>query len=896
MPTPIAESVNVLIVWMPGRTKCLVHYVTHRIFQIHILSMKIFLLISVWLYGVTVVLAGDDFTVLPKAVSLCGPSASAGILTQKIVRTEGASSPVISDQITSGVHLEVVDSNVARVEGSKVYAVSDGTTELLVHVHGYPKVARIPISVRNADQDQHWEFAAHVQSVFSRHGCNSGACHGALAGKGGFRLSLLGYDSIADHDAITSQDQGRRIEPSDPGSSLLLSKPSMHVPHKGGLRLDADGADFHLLGQWIASGSLGPQDDDAALRGIEVLPDQFQASVEASQSLRVRAFYEDGRVEDVTHWARFSSTNEAVATVDAEGHVRIVGNGRGAIVAWFSSRISLATVDVPFGSLPSSVLQETGMDSATPTSATVAFGSESDPHGRPVKPQHLIDEILAREWQLLELGPSPLCDDLTFLRRATLNATGALPDSQRVIELLSSGQPLDREKLIDDLLESPEYIDYWSYIWSDLLLVNGNLLRPKAVEAFYKWIRSQVEANVPWDEFARTIVLARGDSLSNGATNFYAIHQTPEAMTENVCLAFMGLSIECAKCHNHPLERWTNDQYYAMANLFSRVRAKGWGGDPRGGEGDRTLIVLERGELIQPSRGRPQLPAPLDQAPLRPEDTKDRRESLAKWLVSTENRYFSRAISNRVWANFMGVGLVESVDDLRMSNPASSELLLNSLAHFLIEHHYDLKALMRLIMSSRAYQLSSVATDQNQADQRFYCRYYPRRLSAEVLHDAMVKVTNVPTHFDQIEFVGADKQPTDFYPRGTKALGLFDSAVSNYFLQTFGRHQRRITCECERSNEPTVVQALHLNNGDTLNAKLSHQDCIISQWLVDSMTVDGMIEQSYARALTRWPTEQERQKIQREFQVALENGVPVRELAEDLLWGLMSSPEFLFTH
>jgi hypothetical protein len=395
-------------------------------------------------------------------------------------------------------------------------------------------------------------------------------------------------------------------------------------------------------------------------------------------------------------------------------------------------------------------------------------------------------------------------------------------------------------------------------------------------------------------------------------------------MTENTCLAFMGLSIECAKCHNHPLERWTNDQYYAMANLFSRVRAKGWGGDARSGDGKRTLVVLERGDLIQPSRGKPQLPAALDQPPLDPSDTSDRREPLAAWLTSPRNSYFARSIVNRVWANYMGVGLVESVDDLRNSNPPSSERLMQELAEFLQQNGYDLKALMRLIMTSRAYQLSAVATPLNAADQRFYCRYYPRRLMAEVLHDAMVSVTGVPTAFDKIEFSGADKQPTDFYPKGTKAIGLYDSAVSNYFLQAFGRNQRRITCECERSAQPTVVQVLHLSNGTTLNEKLASDDCVISQWLKSDGSDQQIVQQAYLRTLSRFPTESEQTRVCQALadvtagiapsgqQASVEDGsVPPadksaqsvqdvsgvrREILEDLLWSLMSSSEFLFAH
>ncbi|MFO0941774.1 MAG: DUF1553 domain-containing protein [Pirellulales bacterium] len=820
-----------------------------------------------------------EFTVLPTVISLSGQQSSAGVLVQQAM-TSSDGSLRVGKQVTDGVELSVANSNVARVENNRVVAVGDGATELIVRVAHSSKVARIPITVNGVSEPQRWQFAAHVQSVLARQGCNSGACHGALAGKGGFKLSLLGYDPQADHFTITRQDQGRRIEPSDPGNSLLLTKPTMEVAHKGGLRLDKDSEAYKILLQWIESGSPGPLALDAPLSGIEVLPGKFDAKLGQKQQLIVRARYEDGRLEDVTQWAKFSSSNETVAEVDANGLVKIVGQGRGAIVAWFASRIAIASMDVQF-ELPSD----------PPTLSTSREQALAQ-----FTPKNQLDQILLDEWKSLGLGPSPNCDDATFVRRVYVDLTGSLPSPEVVKNFLAGNEVSKREKLIDGLLASKDYVDYWTYRWSDLLLVNGNLLRPAAVEAFYKWIRSQVESNTAWDQFARQIVLAKGDSIQQGATNFYAIHQSPEAMTENTCLAFMGLSIECAKCHNHPLERWTNDQYYAMANLFSRVRAKGWGGDARNGDGKRTLVVLERGELIQPSRGKPQPPAPLDSPALDPNSTEDRRVAMANWLTDSKNGYFSRAIVNRVWANFMGVGIVDAVDDLRVSNPPSSQKLMTALTDYLIANNYDLKALMRLIMTSQVYQLSAEAQPWNQSDKRFYCRYYPRRLMAEVLHDAVVSVTNVPTVFDKIEFSGADKQPTAFYPAGTKSIALYDSAVSNYFLQTFGRNQRRITCECERSDQPTVVQVLHLSNGTTINEKLAHTDCVIGKWLEANLNDAQIVEAGYLRTLSRFPTAEELQRVTQELNDAQTTAIPRREAVEDFLWSLMSSSEFLFAH
>lgn len=816
-------------------------------------------------------IANGEVIVLPQSIRLHGQQARGRVVVQRGLSQSQPGSAFVGAQLVEQLQLETSDPSVADWHEGQVRARADGSTSLVVKVNGVEKM-KVPIKVSGTAVAPKWQFDAHVQSVLTRAGCNSGACHGALAGKGGFRLSLRGYDSSADFFTITKQDRGRRIEPADPGQSLLLAKPTTLIPHKGGLRLEEGSADYRLLAEWIANGAQGPRPEDAKLEGIEVLPAGIQLSVEDRQQLIVLATYQDGRVEDVTRWAKFNSANEAVARVDENGTVHVVGHGKGAVVAWFASRIAISSVVAPY-------------------QQQVAAPAYQD-----FQPRNLIDELLLEEWKALGLVPSAKCDDATFLRRAYLDTTGSLPTAAQVRAFLGDTRRDRRDRLIDDLLSSEAFVDYWSYKWSDLLLVNSTLLRPDAMVAFYKWIRQNVERNTPWDDFCRQVVLARGESLTDGATNFYAIHQDPESLTENTCQAFMGLSIGCAKCHNHPLEKWTNDQYYSMANLYARVRAKGWGGDSRNGDGKRTLIVLDRGDLIQPSRGKPQPPAPLDSPAIPMDDAGDRREALAAWLTGPENSFFSRSIVNRVWANYMGVGLVESVDDLRISNPPSSEKLLAALARFTVDNKYDLKALMRLILQSQVYQRTSDATPDNAADNRFYCRYYPRRMMAEVLHDAIVSVTGVPSKFTEIEFPGSDKNPTKDYPEGTRSLELYDSAVANYFLKTFGRHQRRITCDCERSDQPTVIQALHLSNGTTINEKLSDRQSVVSRWLDQSLPLDEVVDEAYLSALSRFPSAEERRQMLAMVAQADQEQVARRETLEDLLWSLMTSREFLFAH
>jgi hypothetical protein len=391
----------------------------------------------------------------------------------------------------------------------------------------------------------------------------------------------------------------------------------------------------------------------------------------------------------------------------------------------------------------------------------------------------------------------------------------------------------------------------------------------------------------------REILTATGGSDENGATNFYALHQSPEEMTENACQAFLGLSIGCAKCHNHPLEKWTNDQYYSMANLFARVRAKGWGGDGRNGDGIRTLYVSSSGDLIQPNRGKPQPPAPLDSQPLDFDDPRDRREALAEWLTDPENPYFARAITNRIWANFFGRGLVEQVDDLRLSNPASNEPLLAAAAQHVVDAKFDLKQLMRTFLRSETYQRSSIPLAENRDEEKYLSRYYPQRLMAEVLLDSIDQALGTSTTFDEVAFPGADKQKTEFYAKGTRAIGLYDAAVNSYFLTTFGRNPREITCECERSDEPSMVQVLHLSNGETLNPKLADPQNLIGRMMADGADDVAIIDALFLASLSRPPNDGELKNL---LSIRAEYGDDRATALQDVAWSILTSTEFTFNH
>lgn len=802
------------------------------------------------------------FQVLPTRVTLEGPEGRQRLAAVSLRRGG------VGALVDGPIRWESSDPGVARVRDGYAVAVADGEATLTAVGPDGP-LAAATVEVRGVDVDHAWSFRNDVQSVLARQGCNTGACHGALAGKGGFRLSLQGYDPEADYHTITREAQGRRVEMGDPGRSLLLAKPTAALPHKGGLRLETDSRDYRILAEWIAAAVPGPREDDPRLVGIRLLPEESLLRPGEHQQILVQAEYDDGRLVDVTHWAKFTATDEAIAGVDDGGHVSVRGSGQGAILVWFGSKVALARMTVPY---PHQV-------------------PESLYAGAPRR--NFIDDENLRQLQQLRLEPSPRCDDETFLRRSTLDTIGRLPTAaeQESYRAASAGQR--RDQWIERLLSSDDFVDYWTHRWSDLLLINGTRLRPVAVESYYRWLHQAVRDNVPWDRLVREILTATGDNTENGATNFYALHQSPEEMTENASQAFLGLSIGCAKCHNHPLEKWTNDQYYAMANLFSRVRAKGWGGDSRGGDGRRTLYVAGQGDLIQPNRGRPQPPAPLDAEPLPMDDPSDRREALADWMTDPENPYFARAITNRVWANFFGRGLVEPVDDLRTSNPATNEPLLRAASAYLVDVGFDLRQLMRAILRSETYQRGSQPLDRNRDEDRYLSRYYPRRLMAEVLLDGIDQVLETATRFDQVAFPGADTQKTDFYPLGTRAISLYDSAVDSYFLKTFGRNPREITCECERSDEPSMVQVLHLSNGDTLNPKLASDQNRIAKRLRDGATDSELLAELFRAALTRDPSPAERERFLR---VIEEYGDDRRTAFQDVAWSLLTSTEFAFNH
>jgi len=798
--------------------------------------------------------AADGPALYPTEFTLHGPASRQTLLFES--RSGGLHTGAIRD----GVTYTSSDPKIVRIDGTLAVPLANGRATITA---ASPQ-GRATAAVVVLDMEKPFDhsFRNHVQPILARFGCSSGACHGAAAGKSGFKLSLRGYDDDGDYATLTRHALGRRVNLEDPGRSLVLLKPTGALPHKGGIRFDTASREYAVLSEWIAAGAPGPKAEDPRIDHLSIVPSHVVLTPGSEQQILVRAHFSDGSIRDATPWAKYTASDSTVAVPDEEGRIKVTGNGEGAITAWFLSKIAVATVTVPYA------------NDLAPDTFTKA------------PRRNFIDELTLAKLKELNLPPSPPAGDSDFLRRAFLDTIGVLPTAEETRAFLADPAPDKRDRIIDALLERPEYVDYWTHRWGDLLLVSSKKLPAPTMWAYHAWIRNQVAANTPWDRFARQVVTARGGTIENGAGSFFVLQDDPSEMAQTVSQAFLGMSIQCARCHNHPMEKWTNDQYYAFANLFARVRTKNGGR-----AGDTIIFTAADGELIQPLTNRPRAPQPLDGTAISFDDPRDRREALADWLTGPENPYFSRSIVNRVWANFLSRGLVEAVDDMRKTNPPSNEALLTALADHLAQHHFDLKALMRTILQSQTYQRSSRPLPGNATEKRFYSRYYPRRMMAEVALDALSQVTGAPTVFKQ----AAERGPSSFaYPVGWRALQLPDTNIDSYFLKSFGRPDRIITCECERTAAPSMSQALHIANGDTLNQKLRAKGNRIERLLADKTEDGRIVDELYFAALSRPPSPEEKSRLTALLAGA---GAPAhRDAVEDLFWGILSSKEFLFNH
>jgi hypothetical protein len=787
--------------------------------------------------------------VVPHSIALTGREARQKILVNGY-RSDGS----VVD-LTGTASINPADTRITRLDSEGVARpVKAGKTTLRVRAVGLS--ATVPVAVIASQKPFAWSFDNHVEAVFSKQGCNMGACHGAAAGKGGFRLTLRAYDPEVDYARLLLEGRGRRVVKTDPPDSLLLKKPSLAVSHVGGLKLRKDTLEYRVLSEWIAAGAPGPRNGEPRITKLDVYPSDRVLLPRTEQHLLVTAQFSDGHTEDVTHWAKYSSNEEPIAHVDDEGLVTMHSAGETAISVWYLGKVTFARVSVPFN-----------------TSAVSSSSSSSSSS---------IDTLVHAKLTKLHLRESALCTDAEFIRRVFLDTIGTLPTTTETRAFLTDTNPDRRNRLIDSLLDRPEYVDFWVYKWGDLLRINRDLVGGKGMSALQSWVRQSVEENKPWDRFAYELVTAGGRADSSGPANFYRMGSKPEEFSETVSQAFLGIRVQCAHCHNHPFEKWTQTDYYRMANFFSRVKKKG-------ADENEVVFAATSGNVSHPKLGRPLPPAAFDGPSLPLDAPGDRREFLAKWMTAPSNPYFARAVVNRVWRHYMGRGLVEPVDDMRLTNPASNEPLLAGLTQQFIDSHFDLKNLMRSILRSEAYQRSARPNETNRKDDRFYSRYLPRRLPAEALLDAVCQVTGSPEKFDGL-------------PLGTRAIALPDTRVASLFLDIFGRPQRQVTCECERASEPNMAQALHFINAATINDKIADKKGFLARLVTAKKMDTEIVDELYMTCFSRLPTSAERGAVQRALASAQQGKTTVGaeslrlQVFGDLLWAMMSGPEFVFNH
>jgi len=748
--------------------------------------------------------------------------------------------------VTSEAKLTLTDAKLAKLDGATLYPVADGQTELKVEFGG--QAVSVPVRIRDATADRPISFKLDVMPVFAKAGCNTGSCHGAARGKDGFRLSLFGFDPDGDYFRLTREINGRRINLALPHESLMLDKAAGRVHHTGGTRFKEDSEHYQTLGRWLEAGA--PQDaaDVAKPIGIELFPKSAVLNGQgATQQLTLRAKYSDGTDRDVTRLAYFMSNNDMSAQVSPEGLVTAGERGEAFILARFDA-FSVGTHLV-----------------VLPKDVEFSFPA--------VAANNYIDTLIHDKLRKLRIAPSELAADEVFLRRAHLDIVGLLPTPDEHQRFMASTAPDKRERLIDELLQREEFVEIWVMKWAELLQIRStNRVSTKATVVYYDWLREQIANNVPIDRLVRELLVSKGGTFTDPASNYYQNEIDTLKTAENVAQVFMGMRIQCAQCHNHPFDRWTMDDYYGFSAFFAQLRRKR-GEDPR----EYIIYNAGGGELRHPLGGRPMAPKFLGgDAP----DTKgkDRREVLASWLASPQNPYFATNLANIVWAHFFGRGIIDEVDDVRVSNPPVNPELLDELGRRFTQYNYDLKKLVRDICTSRTYQLATQTNETNAGDDRNFSHAALRRIRAEVLLDCITEVTDTKNKFNGL-------------PLGARAVEIADGNTTNYFLTTFGRATRTTVCSCEVKMEPSLSQALHLMNGDTVSQKIE-QGGLITRRLKEKIEPRQIVEELYIRCFSRLPSPEEMAVLDEVVATSSDK----RRALEDVLWALLNSREFLFNH
>jgi len=784
---------------------------------------------------------GGGITITPAHSRLIGRRATAQVIAT--ARNDDGS---VQDR-TRAVEWFSSDPSVASVS-VKGRIVPKGNGKATIVARNGSFEASATVQVEAMDLPSPVSFPREVIPAFSQSGCNTGACHGTPTGKGGFRLSLRGYLPDQDFSILSREVGGRRINPIAPETSLLLRKPLGEVPHEGGLRLTRNSKSYEFLHDWIKEGA---KDDLAAPQalGLEILPEsRVLIAPAATQQVVVLVHGADKTVRDVTPICYYDSSNPAIAEVDADGYVRFKARGEVAVIAHYLNLVAnirlTHLVEVP------------------------GFAQAEVPQ------DNVIDRAVFNKLNRMRIHPSELCTDREFIRRVYLDVLGSLPTSDEVKEFLAAPPATRRDHVIDGLLVRPEFHDFWALKFADVLRSNGRLIQTKGAYVFHRWIRECLERNLPMDQLVRELLTSDGSTFKNPATNYYRISRDPESAMETTAQLFLGVRIQCAKCHNHPFERWTQDDYYGFAAFFAQIARK------KGNLPDEEVVYASgSGDVHQPRTGRTMKPKALGGPVFDDSPAKDRRTRLAAWLASPDNPFFAKSLVNRIWFHLIGRGIVEPVDDFRDSNPASNDELLTGLTADFVKNGYDLKRLIRSILHSRTYQLSATTNPLN-ADDSLYCSHAQTKLlSAEVLLDAISAVTATTTSFEGL-------------PRGARATQIPDGKMENPFLKTFGRPARELACECERESESNLSQALQLIGGATVNGKLRDDNGRMAQLAKSGKSPEQVTRELYTVALCRDPSPTELTAAAKH----LSSSKDLRQAVEDLGWVLINSKEFLFRH
>lgn len=752
----------------------------------------------------------------------------------------------ITRDVTDQATFTLSDPSLASLEKNVLHPTADGSTEITVAFGAHS--VKLPVTVKDAAADPPISFRLDVMPVFMRAGCNTGSCHGAARGKDGFMLSLFGYDPAGDYFRLTRQEPGRRINLSLPTESLLVQKSVGSVPHTGGKRFDLESEYADTLLRWHRAGSPDDVGEVPAVQRVEVFPKAAVLDGEGeTQRMIVRAHYADGTDRDVTSLAAFFSNNDNSAPIATEGVVTAANRGESFIMARFDTH----TEGVHFITLPKGL----------------KFQWED------AQPVNYVDQHMHEKFRKLRINPSDVCTDEEFLRRVTLDIAGVLPAVEEYERFMADTDPQKREKLVDELLERKEFVELWVMKWAELLMIRTTQqITYKPMLRYYNWLQGKLADNVPIDKMVQELLGASGGTFENAATNYYQMETDPLKVAENVAQVFMGMRIQCAQCHNHPFDRWTMDDYYSFAAFFSQIGRKR-------GEDPRETIVFNSGggDVKHAVGGRVMAPKFLG-GDVPDVSGKDRRVVMAQWLASKDNPFFARNLTNIVWNHFFGKGIINEVDDVRVSNPPVNAELLDALSQKFTEYDYNFKKLVRDICTSRTYQLSTSTNGTNEKDDRNFSHAMLRRIRAEILLDAITQVTDTKNKFPGL-------------PIGARAVQISNGNTSTYFLTSFGRATRNSVCACEVKVEPNLSQALHLLNGETVGSKITEGKLIESR-LADGKTPMEIVDELYIRCLCRKPTATESEKIA----TAVEAAADKKQILEDTFWALLNSREFVFNH